>query len=488
MTTATMATPLQADYLIVGAGAAGMAFADTLLSSSNKTMMIVDRYARPGGHWTVAYPFVRLHQPSSLYGVNSRPLGSDTVDEVGLNKGLSELAGRDEITAYYDQVMHQTFLPSERVQYFPKHEYLGRGRFRSLLTGVDCCVGPETRIVDGTYSRVKVPSVVPPAYSVAAGVKLVTPNNLSSITRPYANYTVCGAGKTGIDCCLWLLTNGVSADKITWIMPRDPLYMDRAGLQFGARFTAQTRKALHKTNITVMKSSSTKDLVQRLVHSELLLQLDRDKPATTFHAATVTHAELEQIRKIKNIIRKGRILRITTANVELTEGSCAADKDTLYVDCTASALAQVPPVPVFQNKTIILQTIRFCQPVFSAALIAFVEATYDKESTKNELCRVVAYPDIPADWPLLQLQSHLNTIRWSREDGLTKWSSSARLDWLAIPEKGAEMGKIATSLGPVCEKLRSLLDGISDERERRRVARSMERFENGALGQPSERL
>ncbi len=26
----------------------------------------------PGGHWTRAYPFVRLHQPSAYYGVNSR--------------------------------------------------------------------------------------------------------------------------------------------------------------------------------------------------------------------------------------------------------------------------------------------------------------------------------------------------------------------------------------------------------------------------------
>ncbi len=33
---------------------------------------IVDRNDQPGGHWTTAYPFVRLHQPSAYYGVNSR--------------------------------------------------------------------------------------------------------------------------------------------------------------------------------------------------------------------------------------------------------------------------------------------------------------------------------------------------------------------------------------------------------------------------------
>jgi cation diffusion facilitator CzcD-associated flavoprotein CzcO len=50
--------------------------------------VIVDRNHQPGGHWTTAYPFVRLHQPSAFYGVNSQPLGSDLIDSVGRNSGL----------------------------------------------------------------------------------------------------------------------------------------------------------------------------------------------------------------------------------------------------------------------------------------------------------------------------------------------------------------------------------------------------------------
>ena len=63
---------LKTDYLIVGSGAMGMAFADTLLTETHCDMVIVDRHAKPGGHWNVAYPFVRLHQPSSFFGVASR--------------------------------------------------------------------------------------------------------------------------------------------------------------------------------------------------------------------------------------------------------------------------------------------------------------------------------------------------------------------------------------------------------------------------------
>ena len=58
-------TELETDYLIVGSGAMGMAFADTgillALSETKADMVIVDRHAKPGGHWNVAYPFVRLH-------------------------------------------------------------------------------------------------------------------------------------------------------------------------------------------------------------------------------------------------------------------------------------------------------------------------------------------------------------------------------------------------------------------------------------------
>ena len=37
------------DYLLVGSGAMGMAFADTLLAESDASVLIVDRYQQPGG-------------------------------------------------------------------------------------------------------------------------------------------------------------------------------------------------------------------------------------------------------------------------------------------------------------------------------------------------------------------------------------------------------------------------------------------------------
>lgn len=74
--------PIETDYLVIGAGAISMAFVDTLLTDTDARIVMVDPHHRPGGHWNEAYPFVRLHQPASFYGVNSRELCHGTKDTV----------------------------------------------------------------------------------------------------------------------------------------------------------------------------------------------------------------------------------------------------------------------------------------------------------------------------------------------------------------------------------------------------------------------
>lgn len=81
---------LETDYLVIGAGATGMAFVDTLLANSGHDVILLDRRHAPGGHWLDAYPFVRLHQPSAIYGIESMPLGTDRIDTAGPNAGYYE--------------------------------------------------------------------------------------------------------------------------------------------------------------------------------------------------------------------------------------------------------------------------------------------------------------------------------------------------------------------------------------------------------------
>src|SRR4051812_5170898 len=79
---------LEADYLVVGAGAVGMAFTDALIDHADVSVILVDRRYGVGGHWLHAYPFVRLHQASSFYGVASTLLGDGSLQHDGPEAGL----------------------------------------------------------------------------------------------------------------------------------------------------------------------------------------------------------------------------------------------------------------------------------------------------------------------------------------------------------------------------------------------------------------
>jgi len=187
---------LSADYLVVGSGAMGLAFVDEILCADSKaTVMLVDRYGSPGGHWNVAYPHVALHQPAAFYGVNSEPLGS----------GGMALSRGTEVLSYFQKIIekHQH---SDRLKYFPQCEYLfeetATDQFVSNVSGEQYEVNDVGKLVDATYLQVEVPFMRPAPFPVVSVQKIVSPNALTSISHAYQKYVVVGAGKTGIDAVL----------------------------------------------------------------------------------------------------------------------------------------------------------------------------------------------------------------------------------------------------------------------------------------------
>jgi len=156
---------LNADYVIIGSGAVGMAFADILVTESDASLIIIDSYAKPGGHWNVAYPFVQLHQPASFYGVSSKELSGGRLEQGGLNDGLGELSSGPEVLAYFDDVMRHQFLPSGRVQYFPMCDYQGDGVFLSKVNGQTYHATANRKTVDATHLKTTVPSTHTPSFT-----------------------------------------------------------------------------------------------------------------------------------------------------------------------------------------------------------------------------------------------------------------------------------------------------------------------------------
>ncbi len=423
---------IDTDYLIIGSGAVGMAFADTLLDETDAHITIVDRHGKPGGHWNDAYPFVALHQPSAFYGVNSTQLGSGEKDVTGLNKGYYELATGSEVNSYFERVMHQRFIPSGRVSYFPMSDYLGNGRFVSLLSGQETAVNIAHKTVDATYYGTNVPSTHTPKFAIGDGVTVIPPNGLPQLwqgksARP-DRFVILGAGKTAMDVGIWLLRSGANADDIIWVTPRDSWLLNRNTTQPGAEFFHQTMGGQGAIMEALAHATDADALFERLEKSGVMLRIDPTAKPGMFHYATISEGEVAMLRDIKNVVRMGRVYSINAGGMKMEKGDYPVAGNPVYIDCTATAVERRTVVPQFQGDLITLQMIRVPQPAFSAALTAFIEARFDDDETKNRLGVPVPLPDGIAQYPAASMTNMMNQVAWTQNELVRDWILNSRLD------------------------------------------------------------
>lgn len=449
---ATFAT----DYLIIGSGAVGLAFADTLLvEDPSAHLTIVDRHGKPGGHWNDAYSFVALHQPSAFYGVNSLPLGSGRKDTHGLNAGLYELASGPEVSGYFDAVMRRQLLPSGRVTFLPMSEHLGGGRVRSLLSGDETQIDVRRKTVDATWFGTSVPATHTPKFRIGAGVTLAIPNDLPHLARGRVptppRYVIVGAGKTAMDVGVWLLQSGAPADRISWVVPRDSWLLNRRRTQPGLDFFDDAIGGQALQMEAAAAASSVDDLFERLEAAEVMLRIDRSVRPAMFHYATISVGEVELLRRITDVIRLGRVEAITADGLTLEGGGVAMPKGTLYIDCTASAVEKRPSRPMFAGDLIVPQLVRAPQPAFSAAMIAWVEANVADDALKNELCAPVPFPDTPEQYPAAVLGNLRNENAWNAVPELRAWIRDSRLDGF---------GKVVAAVDPSDEARMAILKRV----------------------------
>ena len=261
------------------------------------------------------------------------------------------------------------------------------------------------------------------------------------------SYTVIGAGKTGMDACLFLLSNGVSPARINWIMPRDSWVYDRSMTQPGALFSKSLGAGIEGQMLAMAEATSAADLLERVEATGFIRRFDSSIWPTMWRCATVSPDEFDQLKRIENVVRMGRVSRITDREVCLSEGSLPTSNRVLHIDCTADGLEPRPPVPVFQDGRICLQTVRACQQVFSASLIAHVEATAaaakKSNAEKNELCTPVPHPSTDIDFLHTSLANALNLGRWSADPELLQWLIASRLDGFTQAEQFSDPAKVA---------------------------------------------
>lgn len=430
------------DYLIIGAGATGLAFADTLLEETNAHITVVDRQALPGGHWNDAYPFVTLHQPSAFYGVNSLPLGSGRIDSHGPNAGLHELASGAEVCSYFQQVMQHRLLPSGRVRYLPVSRCTGIeggvAQVVSLLTGAATTVQVRRKGVDASHFTPEVPATTPPKFAVAAGVRLATPTQLGQLgllgplgpggQEPPAGYCIVGAGKTAMDAALWLLAQGVPPAAIHWVMPRDSWIVNRLSAQPGDKFFMQSIGGMVQQMRALAEATDVDDLFLRLEACGQMLRIDRSQTPRMFHYATLSEGEVSALRQITQVLRRGRVLAIEPQALLLEQGRVAMPPGLLYVNCSASAVRPRGNPAIFEPGKITPQLVRAPLVSFSAAVCAYVEAHYADDAEKNALCTPVPFPRDLAGYITATLVGAANQQRWNQDKTLRDWMRQARLD------------------------------------------------------------
>jgi hypothetical protein len=450
---------MQTDYLVVGAGALGMGFVDTLIEHSDADVVIIDRRHRPGGHWLDSYPFVQLHQPSMNYGVNSTPLGRDRIDPSGRDAGFYERAAGTEICGYFDDVMRNRFLASGRVRFLPMCDYLGDARFRSRVTGAEHRVAVRRRVVDATYMASRVPATDPPPFEVADGVRCVPVGALTTVTTTPAGYVIIGAGKTAMDAASWLLDQGVQPDHITWIRPRDSWVLNRAFFQPG-RGVVPTFEGVVVELEAVAASDTVEQVFERLEDSQVVFRIDPSVRPSMLKGATSSRGELEQLRRVENVIRLGHVERIDRDAITLEHGSIPTGPDHLHIHCASAGLSDNAPKPVFADDVITLQPITRVSLSLSTALIAFVEASGRSTAEKNRLCRPNSWPHTPFDWIRHMLTGMRTEMEWQSAPDLGAWVESSRLnlvkDLPQDPDRAAVaalQSRFLTALFPALEKL-----------------------------------
>ncbi|HSO98697.1 MAG TPA: NAD(P)-binding protein [Solirubrobacteraceae bacterium] len=464
---------VETDYLVVGAGATGLAFVDALVAESDVEVTIVDRQAATGGHWLRAYPFVRLHTPSAYYGVNSLPLGEDRIDQAGENAGYYERATGGEVRDYFAQAAAR-LVQTGRVRLLTGHEHLGGGgqgeQVRDLGTGRLHDVLVRRKVVDARYLESSIPATHTPEFEVAADARVVPVNDLPAAAHPGASYAVLGSGKTSADACSWLLGKGVEPERIRWIRPRDAWFYDRRHWQ-PLDQVATIMDGLSLDAEAGARAADVEDLFARLEASGRLVRIDPSAPATMYRGTMLSAGELDGLRQIDDVVRLGRVARIAADRITLERGEVPTGPGVLHVDCTARGLNNAPGTAIFQPGRIVLQQVRYLSPCFNAALIAFVEAHRDDDTDKNRLCPSTPYPSRIDDLPRLMCTTWTAEANWLSEPDLATWMSASRLNLMrALPDHAAEpsaqtaVKRYLTHVGTAIERMSNWGQPASHER------------------------
>ncbi len=282
----------------------------------------------------------------------------------------------------------------------------------------------RSHLVDATYMASQVPATHPAPFEVTEGVRMIPVGELAKVGSPPTGFVIVGAGKTALDAICWLLDRGTEPEDITWIRPQDSWLLNRAFFQPGQ---LRTFLGVVLQLESMVASESIQEAYERLEGQGVMLRTDPAVVPTMMKGATVSRSELQQLTRVRNVVRLGHVDRIEPDRVVLERGEIPTTPDHVHVHCAAPGLSDKPPKPIFTDETVTLQLVTRVGLTLSGALLGFLEAGGRTTQEKNDLCPPTSMPHTPFDY----LRAVLAGIR-------------TEMGWAAAPELQDLAGRFAS--------------------------------------------
>ena len=291
------------------------------------------------------------------------------------------------------------------------------------------------------------------------GVTLVPPNGLVDLGEPADRFTVIGAGKTGMDTCVWLLEAGVDPDRIRWLRGRDPWQYDRNFLQ-PLNLVGSVMRLRARWVETAAAAEDGRDFARRLEDAGVFVRIDPSTEPLAFRGATVSPREIDALRTIEHVVRARRVRSIGRTTVTTDAGEIPGGPREVYVDCTAAGVRPTVARPVFEPGRITIQYVSTGLIPWCAATIAVVESTGLDDEDKNRLCPPVVFSGDAADLMRFAYSAMQGQVARARDEVVGPWSAASRLNPAQAAREHIDDADVAESLAFTKEHTQAALENL----------------------------
>ena len=161
------------------------------------------------------------------------------------------------------------------------------------------------RVVDARYLAPEIPAETPPRFAVGdgrAGDPGQRPRARAVLPQPVRRRRA--RARPPPTPCVWLLGSGVDPDAICWVRPREPWMLNRALIQPDPEiYLAMVADMMQAAG----SATSLDQLFLRLEELGIMLRIDRTRTPTMAKSPTLGLWELERLRSIENVVRRGHL-------------------------------------------------------------------------------------------------------------------------------------------------------------------------------------